>query len=178
MIQKVSDIEGEPEVGKFYMVPCVPDAAGELMPIIGPEHDDYQYIGLTVMHYHIDVRFASARVVKSFASEFRRRIQDAALPGQLAMTMVLPTRTATPTPFEHAFKCKRVMPDFPFSIGGTVISKWLPKLQGAYAGVSAKCGRCPHRGFSLKGLPVKDGKVICPGHGLQFNVNTGELVPR
>jgi nitrite reductase/ring-hydroxylating ferredoxin subunit len=74
--------------------------------------------------------------------------------------------------------CRRVMPDFPMQITSAGRPVWQKKLERAYKATNAKCGRCPHRGLPLNGLPVKDDKVICPGHGLQFNVKTGEMIPR
>lgn len=45
----------------------------------------------------------------------------------------------------------------------------------AYTGVRMRNMICPHRGINLRGQPVELGRVTCPGHGLQFDVETGKL---
>ncbi|RYG96455.1 MAG: hypothetical protein EON58_12050, partial [Alphaproteobacteria bacterium] len=37
---------------------------------------------------------------------------------------------------------------------------------------------CPHKGISLASVPVIDGCIDCPGHGLRFDAKTGEIVSR
>lgn len=37
---------------------------------------------------------------------------------------------------------------------------------------------CPHRGIDLTPFARPDGTAICPGHGLRWNLATGELMPR
>ena len=88
-------------------------------------------------------------------------------------------RIASREPVPLRRKCQREMPDFPSHVDG-----WLNTghrhLEAAYRGCRLKPDHpvCPHKGFPLEGLPEKDGVVICPGHGLAFDMNTGELVPR
>ena len=35
---------------------------------------------------------------------------------------------------------------------------------------------CPHRGVNLASVPQKKGCVICPAHGLAWQIKTGKLV--
>jgi hypothetical protein len=71
---------------------------------------------------------------------------------------------------EHiGFECKRVMPDFPARPRAIWAS-----LEKAYAGCVLKDGHiCPHRGIDLRPFAKPDGTVICPGHGLRWDLNTG-----
>ena len=41
-----------------------------------------------------------------------------------------------------------------------------------------KCGRCPHRGALLKSMPVKDGVITCPNHGLKFDAQTMKCITK
>jgi hypothetical protein len=99
------------------------------------------------------------------------------------MGYVILVRGIRQGPEDHRLLCKRTLPDFPVELKykdgrERWAFEWQPRLESEYAAIRAACTRCPHRGFSLAGLPVKDGKVVCPGHGLQWNVKTGALVPR
>ncbi|MFY0539938.1 sigma factor-like helix-turn-helix DNA-binding protein [Nannocystis pusilla] len=65
----VDTLEGPPELGRVYLVPCVyidPAAhvgyAGLLKgwwPVIGPRHEDAEIVGFEPMHWHFDYRFLS-----------------------------------------------------------------------------------------------------------------------
>lgn len=47
------------------------------------------------------------------------------------------------------------------------------------ATIRPTCRTCPHRGISLVGAPVDErGAVVCPGHGLAWDKDTGILRPR
>jgi hypothetical protein len=178
MIQRLSDIEGEPEVGKFYLVPCLL-YRGDWTPVMGPRHDDKEFIGVVEEHYHRDVRFTDDGTCEYLASEIFQPAPDA-----YTMLSIVSTRFAKGEPVYKRRKCRRRMPEFPIELRRrldpliTSHATWIKPLEAAYKDANANCGRCPHRGFSLQGLPVKDGKVTCPGHGLRWSVETGELVPR
>lgn len=71
-------------------------------------------------------------------------------------------------------KCLREMPDwYPAHA-----AKWIPKLEEKYADACLIDGKCPHKGIDLSGCPAVNGIVVCPGHGLLWNAETGKLVPR
>jgi hypothetical protein len=176
-MERVSELKIEPVVGRYYLVPCVQEMFGLWVPVIGPEHEDSAIINFPGQHFHRDLRFVSDADVKALAGHVSRapicRPEEAAL--------IVPTMSKnqiTERPVERKMLCKRRMPDFPLFVKVRLAPHWMGPLERHYAHANAKCGRCPHRGFNLKGLPVKDGKIICPGHGLQFDVNTGALVPR
>jgi hypothetical protein len=177
MIPRVSEIEDEPVIGKFYMVPCV-WADGDWQPVIGPRHEDKEHIGFDELHFHKDPRFISDReVMQGFdwaVSRTSRVITCSPAQWELASVLV----KIEHGPRERRRKCHRRMPTFPADITSAGRPAWQLKLERAYEGATLACMRCPHRGIPLDGLPVKDGKVICPGHGLAWDVSTGELVPR
>jgi hypothetical protein len=74
--------------------------------------------------------------------------------------------------FHRRLRCKREMPDFPES------AFWIPQLEKKFKGTKLNCLICPHRGISLETAQRHGDLAICPGHGLQWNLRTGEMVPR
>lgn len=172
------------EIGKFYRVPCADyDLDGDgrciaAIPVQGPLHNDRAIIGFAFEHYHVDPRFMSDGVLRRFfAGTFPMFVPlDAE-----ALKYPLPLREEphrsliTGETRLRRRKCYRVMPFFPAEA-----FRWIPKLEAMYARCRLNLARpiCPHRGIDLDGLPERDGVVICPGHGLQWNMLTGELVPR
>ena len=84
-----------------------------------------------------------------------------------------PGRTSLEVTWREA-TCYREMPDFP-----SHLAPWAATLADGYKDRMIGPGmHCPHQGFSLRGLPVCDDVVVCPGHGLRWNVKTGKAVPR
>lgn len=168
-LQRIDEIEGEPIIGREYLVPCVERRCvwgDEWMPVIGAVHDDAEYIGVTKKHWHFDWRFCDQPSVES--SDLARILySDRAVSDRVKWIQL---------------KCLRSMPEFPLQYtdysGTTHQSTFAAKLEAGYANVKMKCMICPHRGLPLSGLPVKDGTVVCPGHGLKWRLADGAMVPR
>jgi hypothetical protein len=156
------------EIGQFYKVPCVRGKYYNVVadwPVIGPQHEDKEFVGFSWQHYHIDWRFVPQPLFKPVGFNF----------GAPLMTSSVLNPDGLPKPVMRRRKMQRAMPDF------TEVrwrAKWFPKMEAAYAGCKLKPGLvCPHRGIPLAGQ-FQDGDVVtCPGHGLRWNVKTGELVP-
>lgn len=175
------------EVGKFYRVPCIKASGNKFqsifrsqwVPIMGPEHADAEIIGFPYRHWHVDWRFASARMFLAAKKERPGRSEDSE-----AFNYVLQRFAAfnkkedernkfveTGEVVVKRMQCKRQFPAYPHSR-----ATWLPKLAEVCAHMKMKNMVCPHRGLPLEGCP-RDGDVVqCPGHGLRWNVKTGELV--
>ena len=171
------------EIGKFYRVPCIRTTklysygGAQWMPIIGPEHEDKEFVGFDPTHWHIDWRFAGERAFKEVT-----RLPMKSGPHSHCYAAVVQRwgwndpalgRALTEgEPVMRRMKCKREWPAYPFTA-----AKWLPKLEAAYADCKLKPGLvCPHKGLPLEHA-ARDGDVAtCPGHGLRWNVRTGELV--
>lgn len=168
------------KVGEFYRVPCLQVRSLRLkmtpygnvwVPVIGPKHSDPD-IGATWQHYHIDWRFVSDRMFEncslsvtgtphgSVISHDNYRLHDG-IKG---------------TPSLKRRKCKRVMPSFPARPCGVFASMEASQRQ--------RCDRlkdghtCPHRGIDLRPFVQADGTAICPGHGMRWDLRTGELLAR
>jgi hypothetical protein len=68
-------------------------------------------------------------------------------------------------------KCHREFPEYP-----RVLAGWMNALEKSCADLTMRNMTCPHRGMPLESCP-RDGDVVtCPGHGLRWNVKTGEMV--
>lgn len=163
------------EIGEYYSVPVV---RGEWMawydefPVLGPKHEDAKIIGFKHQHYHLDFRFLDevfAHQVKEWSGgELIHEVFTAPLHG--------PTEKSSHKPETQylgvrRLKCQRHWPEYPR------IPRWLKKLEKAYANESIGPGLvCPHKGAPLQGLEVKEGKVVCPLHGLRWSVETGKLI--
>lgn len=155
------------EIGKFYKVPCVRAQYYRVVdywPVMGPQHEDTEHVGFEYQHYHIDWRFVP---VHRFSP----------LGFRLAVPLMMSERInqdGLPTPVMRRRKFYRTFPDFL----GARAAKWMPNLEAAYAACKLKPGLiCPHRGISLAGVYQEGDVATCPGHGLRWNVKTGELVP-
>jgi hypothetical protein len=162
----------EPVIGKLYSVPCVVLArglsavrkAGSMVPVMGPLHEDAKYFAVKDHHYHLDFRFIEARQWRELNDLFRLPMTVVVTQDQVARVAVV------------RMKCKRAMPTFPEAPR----PEPMVRFESDYVD-KAMCPKamiCPHRGLCLKGLPVVDGAVTCPGHGLRWNVETGAMVPR
>lgn len=179
MTPRVTDLQSPPIVGQRYYVYCVYVEKSPLTinifeeswaPTLGPLHDDREIIGTPGEHWHIDWRFAPEWSME--CSEKGRFF------GRVAWK-----RRVKREPQWKLLKCLRLMPEFPILIGGEYEDdpsevQWLARLETAYADAKiSKCGKCPHRGIPLVGVPVVNGVRVCPGHGLAFS-ESGSMVRR
>jgi hypothetical protein len=143
------------------------DPAG-WVPVIGPEHEDYELLGFVPEHFHIDWRFVDKRSIGSRGANM----------GVVVCTTV--PQVPVKPPFELKLRrllCKRAMPTFPGS--SHLSAKWGGKLEAAFAECTLKPGLvCPHRGIPLADFVQPDGTVTCPAHGLRWDVTTGKLLKR
>lgn len=170
-VQKMTG-EVVPEVGRYYLVPCrAVHGTSRWYPIHGPLHDDRD-IGIAAKHHHVDLRFMSKRQILRWIVW-----RNTNLPPEVeAMTQVIgDTHGGRQTAvFYRKVMCKRQMPQFP-------ALAWQERIGRRFAGhcLNLEHPVCPHKGFSLTGLPQDaDGIVTCPGHGLRWNLRTGRLVAR
>lgn len=160
------------EIGKYYKIPCVQIVndlswakIGEWVPIIGPKHEDTEIINFPAEHYHIDLRFITERAFERI-SHFSVVLHD--------------VDTTTPhcgeTPYiDRVYlrrrKCRRQNPIYPHGR-----AFWMNPLREKYAEARLKCLTCPHRGIKLSNQKPVHGHVVCPGHGLIWNVETGKQI--
>lgn len=159
--------DGSFKIGCFYKVPTVRGKIYHVdrdWPVLGPKHEDAKYISFPYQHFHVDWRFVPERDLKQITS------------GHLSPLLGLPLvegvgllNALLPPPVIRRRQCHRGFPIFPRAI-------WDGNLQAAFAEHKLKDMICPHRGLPLNGCPMDGDIVTCPGHGLKWNVRTGELV--
>lgn len=164
-------------VGRYYMVPCLvsdsrtaPAAnSRNLVPVIGPMHSDKEHLNFDLQHFHIDWRF-----VKNMESSMDLREWKNSPHGTVMLAQEHNGKNLPPVP--RLMKCFRAMPEFPV----LRTWKWIGlELAQEHACNKLKPGNiCPHRGIDLTPFAEPDGTAICPGHGLRWNLRTGELIPR
>lgn len=162
-----------PIVGKFYAVPAVRvttwNSFRGWLPVVGPKHEDADFINFPWSHFHIDWRFAPGRMLV-YCGGWRG--QDHAL----AWPVQCPDSYGKQVILEASLrrmKCKREAIRFPVE---RAEEKWLPALRDKYACAKLIKGVCPHRGIPVSAMH-RDGDVLtCPGHGLSWHAITGELV--
>lgn len=62
--QSLADLREPPIVGRYYLVPLVTYlwfGRTDHWPVLGPAHHDVEHFNFPAVHYHIDVRFLTAR---------------------------------------------------------------------------------------------------------------------
>lgn len=162
-------------VDQYYTVPTVEAQffqRRDIWPVLGPKHEDAEFINFPKSHYHFDFRFFSVQqwdyILESsysFLDEWRIFAQ---------VLQALHADKPLPPVVMRRRKCLRPMPDY---VPASKIP-WRAALAAAYADKTLVDGHiCPHRGASLRGIaPDGDGCVTCPLHGLRFDVTTGKAV--
>lgn len=185
--QRIDELSSPPIVGRYYLVPTVRYvwcSAGEAdWPVLLPRHEDAEHLQFEAWHYHADLRFiGDGRLPQHWLRQY-----------PAAEAMISPISVfrgdppgSMPDPVWRRRRCFREMPDFPWwwavepSQDG---SRRAAVFRTFYAGFAGRqCphnGRgwiCPHKGIDLSGMPVKEGLITCPGHGLRIDAATGRIV--
>jgi len=181
-LERVDELKTAPVIGRPYLVPAVPFRSEWLesrtgwselktwpwVPVMGPRHEDAEHLNFEWEHYHFDWRFVPRHMLRmSTVSRGRNRFFARVATGSMVHLERLEHRR---------FVCARRMPIFPRSLA----QGWMAALEAAYAThrLRKDCAVCPHRGMRLAGQPTNaDGLVICPGHGLRWDLESGRLVP-
>lgn len=187
MAARIEDLTTPPVVGTRYDVPgvVIPKdwprtgeegraARGRFLPgwwpTLGPEHEDREILEFPPWHIHIDPRFVPN-------SRFKPELLISPL--NLSRTERDPYPPLTHE--RRIVRCCRTMPGWPWNApipyfkGHTM---W-KRLEDEYAGARLKsCKVCPHRGIPLSSMEPQDGVLTCPGHGLRWDAQTGEIVKR
>ena len=181
-------------IGQFYDIPCISLTPGGYVlggnkwaPIFGPIHQDADFFNFPYDHVHIDFRFLSNAVFRRVRARYDRNC-DAR--GVYKMVANSPHQPITMRKLE----CKRDWPS-PYAYTEQIFSKMttdecrdyteqqLPKTARGYCALRAAFADkkmtnmvCPHKGMPLDEAHREGDVVTCPGHGLKWNVVTGEAV--
>jgi len=198
-LQRIDDMQAPPVIGQLYLVRCVRVAGpvgsrkrlrdgvgtkgceGMLpgwWPVIGPEHEDAALFDFPHQHWHFDLRFLST---KQLENRMRRPFGGSMHDVAEMLSFPLTNHGDLSAPEYRKRRCFREQPDW---------SAWLTATRPRRPDKMAKlervtlaggqtlkaCRVCPHRGLHLGSMPVVDGIITCPGHGLRWHASTGELV--
>lgn len=173
-----------PIVGETYLVRCVEldgDCGRDLVPIVGPLHEDAAFLHFPEEHYHLNRPFLTEQQGRRAAEDKTdpmERILGCLMTVEQLMealhaSVVMKNRVKR-GPLHRPLVCLRAQPAYP----STNALHWLAELEAAFAGATVKDHRCPHRGLPLGNVPPDEhGRITCPGHGLRFD-GSGRLCPR
>lgn len=183
--QRLADLREPPVPGRYYLVPIIRDypwhgKRGD-WPVLGPLHEDAEFFGFSEVHYHVDVRFLTARLRNWAARQLVGRYQSNDIERDLALVASaypLSSRgEAVPKgrPATRRLKCIVASHLTPLlKIAPASIEAALANRYGSPAAPIRKAdGRilCPHRKVDLSQFPPdNDGTVTCPLHGLKVCV--------
>ena len=134
------------EVGKFYDVLCVyakwpnMDARPRWWPVLGPQHEDSDFINAGYQHYHVDFRFlndASRELLRGPQGPSRAFSVVVTSVNIVAESAGLPTRDSSAERMleddswfqVRRVKCKAQWPAYP-----SRFAWWLSELEAAYMG--------------------------------------------
>lgn len=170
-VLKLKDLVSSPVVGETYLVPCVHvDGYDQFAPVIGDAHSDGE-IGFDYEHIHVDFRFVEEKFLRYYRIDIKQ-VYETIIPA------VLTTEGETPIIYEKPMTCLRNFAAaeryLHFYVG---TYEQFQRLQEKFKDHKL-CKVCPHRGFPLHDLEPIDGCVICPGHGLTWNAETGALIAK
>lgn len=164
----------EVSIGRSYLVNVVKTMPyqgpwlGQEVPVLGTLHEDQELTGFRWKHWHVDWRFVTHGLMDHVITRCKRRPDD----GFLGIPVYFPNRPL-PDPRRVELECKREHAMFPSNV------EWMATMEFAHRERRSDCKTCPHRGISLVGAPVDGrGARVCPGHGLAWDRETGELMPR
>lgn len=159
--------------GKFYRMPVVKadwmGRVGEYV-VMGPEHDDADYIGFELPHWHVHPQFCT-----EYGLKLNETSSGKTVPRWVHAVLAPSSEGYTPLEIEPEYvglrlrKCRRPMPEY------SVVPPWSGELSAAMRDRPLKLDHpvCPHKGADLSCVPVRDGVITCPLHGLRFDASTG-----
>lgn len=190
------------QVGKFYLVPEVRAAwgiptrrnltTGEVYfpthprwwAVVGPLHDDAEFLGFRHEHFHVDPRFIPIRVwdserfrnpVLGYAATPISHVWPEGADEQVMLDDIDPQAPLRSWYRLRRRKCLRTQADYPEEWARS--RSWYAALVAAYREVElGPPGVCPHQGADLSTFHLDaDGCVTCPLHGLRWHMETGRL---
>lgn len=134
----------------YYDVPTVKTRCGKTLPVILPSHTDGAEHCLTEVaeHYHVDFRFCEL----NDSAGWPAWVKSSCSPVFMKRLKVV----------RESFESLHFSDESAFFF----VNRWFRN----HAKKKLTDGKCPH-----KGLQVVNPCGTCPGHGLRWNLETGEL---
>lgn len=168
----LSDLREPPIVGRYYMVPVVEarEWAGlsGLVPVFGPRHTDADHFAFPDPHYHVDIRFLTAREYRRISySNYRSWSPEMVVAG-LPLSNARSGGVAKGRPALARKRCARPQPEYA-AAREPAIQRFRDAV-GIGEAIVLKDGRklCPHRRVDISAIPADaDGLTTCPLHGMR-----------
>ena len=173
-MERVDELTEPPVPGRYYLVPTVKIAYHGVLaawPVIGPEHTDPAFFNFPHHHYHIDARFLSRRL--------RLCIERLSWPVHAPVefnVMAKPLVAQRSAKFERyrRRKCQTLGSREHLDLLRTkrTWSRFADHFAGRKCPLRDGHRYCPHNLARVDNLPVIDGRVVCPLHGLTIDAET------
>lgn len=174
-----------PKIGEYYLVKCLLHKAElfpndfirkfptqvqgnyRIMPVIGHLHEDKGH-GLEEMHYHLDWRFIPEGILQH-QQEAYKQLKWLKNTKNTHFYTPLTEKNIKGEPFFNKMKYLRHFRKFPER-------ETFNNLAEKYKDCTMKNMVCPHKGTNLTSCIPVNNVVICPCHGLKWNIETGKLI--
>lgn len=171
---KIDEMTEPPQLGQFYLVPCVEhrhyfwwNRLDPYIPLFGGFHEDREIIGFPEVHSHIDWRFVSTKTFRNLDANIARQRLYGLVVSRKNCSEVTYQRLSFKRPFPaFAYLHKRGI-SHPW-LEGQPCPPWMPKLEEAHKDIPLSCNICPHKGSDLSTIMEVDGVKTCPAHGLRW----------
>ena len=178
-IPLITTLQSVPVVGEWYAVPCVRFKTcfgfKEIPVLSNRPHNDAEHQFGDFDHYHYDLRFLSRKFYKFLIHKANYQSGIGWL-GPMYPQFYGIRAKETEAPILYSRRCIRPMPKFPAAEMTRTLecsNKFAKKLR-----VSSTCIKCPHRGTPLQNLPKNGSMVVCPAHGLRWDMQTLEMAKK
>jgi hypothetical protein len=178
MIQRITELNEMPVVGRFYLVPTVEHPwtfrhKPFPWPVFLPRHNDTQFFNFPEEHYHVDPRFLTPRdfaIIEDYGWSRTAFEQCQGAPvakwnagaGAYELSAIVWRRR----------RCHRDA--IPYAFGEREPIK---AIQAHWSGQTAPRNRygwvCPHQSAALGSMAVVDGVITCPLHGMRIRTADG-----
>lgn len=184
-MERITNLSAPPVVGKWYLVPTsayqwLGVKAARPWPVFLPWHSDAEHLRFDEDHYHVDPRFlgrAAWKMAQGWGGvEFldpTNRALSACQRWPLARH-----RGRDDLPGDIVWRrrrCERATAEYVHGDKPTIVS-----LTAAFAGRQCKRARsgwvCPHQHVPMGSVPVEDGVLTCPLHGLRIRDSDGVVL--
>lgn len=168
-MQKIDEIK-EPQVGKYYLVPCALVKAQKngnvefIIPILGIKHTDKQ-LGVSYEHYHIDSRFCRSSQLVNINEEGRTNNILSTDPQNGVNEFFVA---------EVQYRKRKCIRDTTGIAPPRLALKYW-RWYEEQIGKTCKGKKCPHLGHTMH---EKNGHLECPLHGLIGDIKKEVIIDR
>lgn len=189
MIERITNLDAPPVIGRRYLVPTISwlwavGAKERVWPVFLPLHEDARFFAFKDDHYHADPRFIDKRTWRSLGTGgWPRGPQGDPMALSRCQSQPLARHRhgtyARPLPalVWRELICKRSTLAYQHAEARAV-----GELNAHYAGRQCSKARsgwvCPHQHWPMGTVtPDVDGILTCPLHGLRVRAADGVVVP-